>query len=57
MLSNVHVSWQMADPNVIQKTFSFCKIMWVAIRLLATGRQADISIKVEIFSPVVINIL
>ena len=52
MLSNVHVGWQMADPKVIQKTcLLFHKIMWAAIRLLATGQQANISIKVEIFSP------
>ena len=57
MLLNVHVSWPMADPKVIQKMFSICKIRQLAVRLLATSQQADISIKVKIFSPVVINIL
>ena len=57
MLWNVHVGQPMADPKVVQKMFSFCKIRWSAIQLLATGQQADISSKVEIFSPAVINIL
>ena len=51
MLLNVHVlvSQQMANPKVVRKTFSFCKITRSAVRLLATGLQADISIKVNIF--------
>ena len=54
---NVHVGWLMANPKVIQKTFSFHEIKQLAVRLLATGQQAKISNKVDIFSPVVINIL
>ena len=57
MLWNVHVGQPMANPKVIQKMFSFCKIRRLAIQLLATGQQADISNKVNIFSPAVINIL
>ena len=49
MLLNVHVSQPMANPKVVRKTFSFCKIRWSAVQLLATGQQADISIKVKIF--------
>ena len=46
---HVHVGQPTADPKVVQKTFSFCKITQLAIQLLATGQQADISIKVKIF--------
>ena len=34
---HVHVSRLMANPKVMQKTFSFCKITQSAIQLLATG--------------------
>ena len=37
MLLNVHVGWPMVNPKVIQIMFSFCKIRWSAVRLLATG--------------------
>ena len=57
MLGNVHVGWLTADPKVAQKMFSFHKIRQLAIQHLATARQANISSKVEIFSPAVINIL
>ena len=50
MLCNVHVGQLMANPKVIQKTFSFCEIMWAAIGLLATSQQANISIKVQFFN-------
>ena len=44
----------MPTPKVDTKNvFFLSKIRQLAIQLLSTGQQADISIKVEIFSPVV----